>query len=99
MSQRRYAIQVTATDSSLGLIRYEFEASRVTRHLQLTGSRRAKWILENWAEVLPRFIKVFPHEFKRVLGMSRRRQPYGSSEPLAVLPQHEPMTHARVQNG
>jgi glutamate synthase domain-containing protein 3 len=71
----------------------------VTRHLELTGSRRAQWILENWAEVLPRFIKVFPHEFKRVLGMSRRRQPYGSSEPLAVLPHNQPMTHARVQNG
>jgi glutamate synthase domain-containing protein 3 len=71
----------------------------VTRHLELTGSRRAKWILENWAELLPRFIKVFPHEFKRVLGMSRRRQPYGSNSPLAVLTHAEPMSHARVQNG
>jgi glutamate synthase domain-containing protein 3 len=71
----------------------------VTRHLGLTGSRRAKWILEHWAEVLPRFIKVFPHEFKRVLGMSRRRQPYGSNSPLAVLTHAEPMSHARVQNG
>jgi len=47
----------------------------VTRHLELTGSRRAKWILENWSEVLPRFIKIFPHEFKRVLGVGRSRQP------------------------
>jgi len=39
----------------------------ITRHLELTGSRRAKWILDNWPEMLPRFIKVFPHEFKRVL--------------------------------
>ena len=28
-------------------------------------------ILDNWSEMLPRFIKVFPHEFKRVLGVSR----------------------------
>ena len=27
-------------------------------------------------KMLPRFIKVFPHEFKRVLGVSRSRQPY-----------------------
>ena len=26
--------------------------------------------------MLPRFIKVFPHEFKRVLGVSRTQQPY-----------------------
>jgi len=70
-----------------------------TRHLALTGSRRAKWILENWSEVLPRFIKVFPHEFKRVLGVGRRRHPYGSSQPLAVLAHAEPTHHARVQNG
>ena len=29
-----------------------------------------------WVEMLPRFIKVFPHEFKRVLGVARVQQPY-----------------------
>jgi hypothetical protein len=71
----------------------------VARHLELTGSRRAKWILENWAEVLPRFIKVFPHEFKRVLGMGRRRQPYGLNQPLAALTHAEQAHHARVLSG
>src|ERR1700686_3800553 len=36
----------------------------VTRHVELTGSRRAKWILNNWQEMVSRFIKVFPPEFK-----------------------------------
>jgi glutamate synthase (NADPH/NADH) large chain len=57
----------------------------VTRHLELTGSPRAKWILENWSEMLPRFIKVFPHEFKRVLGVSRSPQPYMPGLALTVL--------------
>ena len=48
----------------------------VSRHWELTASRRAGWILANWPEMLPRFIKVFPHEFKRVLGVSRTGQPY-----------------------
>ena len=26
-------------------------------------------MLENWDENLPRFIKIFPHEYKRVLGV------------------------------
>jgi glutamate synthase (NADPH) large chain len=41
------------------------------RHRDLTGSPRAAWVLENWAEARSRFIKVFPHEYKRVLGVAR----------------------------
>jgi glutamate synthase (NADPH/NADH) large chain len=41
------------------------------RHRDLTGSPRAAWILERWAEAQPKFIKVFPHEYKRVLGIAR----------------------------
>ena len=48
----------------------------VLRHLELTASRRAKWILDNWHDSASRFIKVFPHEFKRVLGVNRREQAY-----------------------
>ena len=36
---------------------------------KLTGSPRARWILDNWDEMLPKFVKVFPHEYKRVLGV------------------------------
>jgi glutamate synthase domain-containing protein 3 len=57
----------------------------VERHYELTESKRAKNILDNWVEMLPRFIKVFPHEFKRVLGVGRTRQPYIPGQPLPVL--------------
>jgi glutamate synthase domain-containing protein 3 len=66
----------------------------VTRHFELTGSRRARWILDNWLEVQPRFIKVFPHEFKRVLGVSRTHQNYIPGDPLAVA-----VSVAQVQHG
>ena len=62
----------------------ELVRSLVERHYELTGSKRAKHILDNWAEMLPRFIKIFPHEFKRVLGVSRTRQPYIPGQPLPV---------------
>ena len=39
----------------------------IARHVELTGSPRAKWILESWEQMLPKFVKVFPHEYKRVL--------------------------------
>jgi glutamate synthase domain-containing protein 3 len=65
----------------------------VARHLELTGSPRAAWILDNWSEALSRFIKVFPHEHKRVLGVSRRRQPYIPSLPMAVLSPSQQVQH------
>jgi glutamate synthase domain-containing protein 3 len=40
----------------------------ITRHVAATGSARGRWILENLAELMPRFLKVFPHEYKRVVG-------------------------------
>jgi glutamate synthase (NADPH/NADH) large chain len=39
----------------------------VTRHLQYTGSTIAKTVLDNWHEYLPKFIRVMPIEYKRVL--------------------------------
>jgi glutamate synthase (NADPH/NADH) large chain len=45
--------------------------SLVARHAQLTGSPQANWILKHWDAILPKFVKVFPHEYKRVLGIPR----------------------------
>jgi glutamate synthase domain-containing protein 3 len=39
----------------------------IAKHAEVTQSPRAKWILESWEQMLPKFIKVFPHEYKRVL--------------------------------
>jgi glutamate synthase (NADPH) large chain len=65
----------------------------VSRHLELTGSRRAQWILDNWSEAIPRFIKVFPHEYKRVRGVGRSERAYIPGEPLAVLAGAEQVQH------
>jgi glutamate synthase domain-containing protein 3 len=42
-------------------------------HVEATASPRGKWVLENWEGMLPKFVKVFPHEYKRVLGVTRRQ--------------------------
>jgi glutamate synthase (NADPH/NADH) large chain len=71
----------------------------ITRHFELTGSRRAKSILDNWQERLPRFIKVFPHEFKRVLGISRTRKTEIPHRPVVPVAHPAHAQHAQVQNG
>jgi glutamate synthase (NADPH/NADH) large chain len=40
----------------------------IERHAQYTGSRRAAQILEQWASLRTRFVKVFPKEYRRALG-------------------------------
>ncbi len=39
----------------------------IYRHFDATKSPRARWILENWTTMLPKFVKVYPQEFKKML--------------------------------
>ncbi|HZF19210.1 MAG TPA: glutamate synthase large subunit, partial [Burkholderiales bacterium] len=39
----------------------------VERHARLTHSRRAREILEKWTDYRPRFVKIFPKEYRRAL--------------------------------
>ena len=40
----------------------------VESHARHTGSAQAKRILERWDEYRPKFVKVFPNEYRRALG-------------------------------
>jgi glutamate synthase (NADPH) large chain len=43
----------------------------VERHLEWSGSERARRVLDDWDEILPNFVKVMPQDLKRIL---RERQ-------------------------
>ena len=82
-------LEPLATDEDVAEVRGLLE-----RHRDLTGSPRAAWILEHWAEAQKQFIKVFPHEYKRVLGVPRVESVYvapTTSSPLVAA--------AEVQHG
>jgi glutamate synthase (NADPH) large chain len=48
-----------------------FDAERlrqlIANHQRYTGSERAGYILDHWAEYLPKFVKVMPVEYRRAL--------------------------------
>ncbi len=44
----------------------------IERHHHYTSSRRARQILDHWAEVLPKFVKVMPVEYRRALQEMQR---------------------------
>jgi glutamate synthase domain-containing protein 3 len=46
----------------------------VERHARYTGSELARSVLDGWEEHLPRFVKVIPGEYKKVLQKSLVRE-------------------------
>ena len=45
----------------------------IERHLRFTGSTRALSILDDWESARAKFVKVFPHEYRRALGEMHAR--------------------------
>ena len=58
----------------------------IEKHVEATASPRGQWILENWGEMIPKFVKIFPHEYKRVLGVPKSAAAYHPL-PTTHLPQ------------
>jgi glutamate synthase (NADPH/NADH) large chain len=46
----------------------------IENHARYTGSARAKEILDDWTTYRAKFVKVFPHEYRRALGELAERQ-------------------------
>jgi glutamate synthase (NADPH) large chain len=56
--------------------RYDAERLKVMlrRHAKYTNSDRARDILDNWDDYLPKFVKVMPVDYRRALEETRTRQ-------------------------
>ena len=57
----------------------------VERHAGLTGSRRARVLLDNWDDAVRKFVKVLPKDYKRVLQAMDRVIAAGLSGDEAVM--------------
>ena len=57
----------------------------VQRHLEHTGSARARELLDRWEQVVPKFVKVMPKDYKRVLACLRRAHDQGLSGDEAIM--------------
>jgi len=57
----------------------------VKNHVKLTGSQRGKSVLELWDEMVPKFVKVIPHDYKRMLIAIKRARESGLSGDDAIM--------------
>ncbi len=59
----------------------------IESHHRWTGSLRAREILDHWAERRVKFVKVFPHEYKRALGEMHAAREADSTIAKAKVPE------------
>jgi glutamate synthase (ferredoxin) len=64
----------------IGLVR-----QKVEDHARYTGSKLARQILDLWEEMAPKFVKVLPKDYKRVLESLERVQSQGLSGDEAIM--------------
>ncbi len=50
----------------------------ITKHYMYTGSRKAKTVLDAWKTMLPKFVKIMPIDYKRVLAERKAATAKGS---------------------
>jgi glutamate synthase (ferredoxin) len=76
------------TEGDLDIVR-----NLIVKHVEATASPRGQWILENWAQLAARFVKVFPHEYKRVLGIKRPAQSVTADASARLVPRQQTVAH------
>ena len=57
----------------------------IERHLGYTKSPRAQAVLDNWAAHVPKFVKVLPKDYKRMLACIERAQAQGLTGDEAIM--------------
>ena len=57
----------------------------LTRHYKYTNSSRAQGIIGNWAQYLPKFVKVMPVEYARALADLEKAQETSDGMTIGVM--------------
>jgi glutamate synthase domain-containing protein 3 len=52
----------------------QFVREYIQKHFDYTNSGRAKHVLDNWDELVDRFVKVMPIDYKRALAERAKEQ-------------------------
>ncbi len=81
----------------------EVEIERVQRmirqHAELTKSERAWKILALWEQMVPKFVKVYPNDYRRVIETQKRYKASGLSDDEAIMAAFEENSHDAARVG
>ncbi|MCM3870249.1 MAG: glutamate synthase large subunit [Pyrinomonadaceae bacterium] len=72
----------------------ELIKNMIFRHADNTGSGRATELLLNWEAWLPKFVRVIPHDYRRVLEAQRQMKEKGMTNEGAAMAAFELNSHS-----
>ena len=67
-------------DEDIALVKAE-----IAKHVELTCSARGQWLLDHWDTELPKFHKVFPRDYERMLACFRKVEEQGLTGDEAAM--------------
>ncbi len=79
-NQEMVGLEPVSADEDVELLK-----SMLQRHLTYTNSSVAKRLLDNWPAALDQFVKVMPHDYRRVLEAVQTARARGISEEEAMM--------------
>jgi glutamate synthase domain-containing protein 2/glutamate synthase domain-containing protein 3 len=71
----------------------------IRKHAEYTGSERPRQVLERWDEMRPKFFKVYPNDYRRVVETQKRFKLQGLSDEDAVMAAFEENSHDLARAG
>jgi glutamate synthase (ferredoxin) len=77
----------------------EIVREMIRKHAELTKSERSWQVLDQWDELLPKFVKVYPNDYRRVIETLKRIKATGVSEEEAIMTAFEQNAHDLARAG
>jgi glutamate synthase (ferredoxin) len=71
----------------------------VYRHAEYTGSERARKVLGLWEAMVPKFVKVYPNDYRRVVEAQKRLKASGLSDEEVIMAAFEENAHDLARAG
>ncbi len=95
-NQQMVSLETLEDPEEIAIVR-----SLIQNHANYTQSQKAQNVLANWAEILPKFVKVIPRDYKRVLQALKQAEEAGLSgdEALTAAFEQNARDLARIGGG
>jgi glutamate synthase (ferredoxin) len=77
----------------------ELVRDMVRKHADYTKSKRSWQVLALWEQLVPRFVKVYPNDYRRVIESLKRMKESGLSDDEAVMAAFEQNAHDAARAG
>src|SRR5205807_139187 len=71
----------------------------IRKHAEYTGSKRSWEVLAKWDEMVPRFVKVYPNDYRRMIEAQERFRQQGLADQEAIMAAFEENAHDLMRVG